>query len=230
MTGFFKKAVRFYTYPILRPAEQVLGACKSIAGTLKEAADNGDQSTQLSFKAVLDDREAAAKQLDEKFTRREAIGRRMGLFLLAVFLVVCLSGLYELIVSVMQNNLTDAKTGAINFLVGLSVCTGGAFWVRSFSAKKQLPSMGELLRQLIFLKRLLVVMLMIAIGVLIANVAFFRFGGVLLSLASISLILAYNFRYSLRIAQLRKMRPISAKKHYQEEGWFCFFNLEIAAL
>lgn len=228
MAGLIKKVVRFYTYPILRPLEQIGGAIKSTAETLKEVADNGDQSSQLSFKAVLDDREAAAKQLDEKFTRREAGGRRMGVFLLSVFLVVCLVGLYGLVVSIAHNNLIEAKNNAVNFLIGLFICAGGAIWGLSFSAERKLPSMDELLRQLVFIKRLLVVMLTIAIGVLIVNVAFLRFGGALLSLASISLILAYNFRYSLRIAQIRRMEPISAKKHYQEEGLFCFFNLEIS--
>jgi hypothetical protein len=228
MAGILRKIVRFYAYPIIRPAEIIGASVKAIGSSLKEASGNNvDQDDLLTFDEVRANREAVAELIEQRDLHRERAGRRMGLFILAVFAVVCVAALFNFVTAIAARDAQAAKEHAINFLIGLFICAGGAIWIQSFFAKRSLPSLDRLLVHFILIKRLLILMLTVSLGVFFVNLAFVRVMGVILSLAGICLIMSYLFRYSLRIEQLRSGRQLSARLFYQKTGWTNFFNMEL---
>ncbi|MDO8728649.1 MAG: hypothetical protein Q7K26_02010 [bacterium] len=227
MAGIFKKIVRFYAYPIIRPAEIIGASVKAIGSSLKEASGNNiDPDDLLTFDEVKANREAVADLVEQRDLQRERAGRRVGLFILGVFAIVCVVALFNFVVAIGARDAQSAKGHAINFLVGLFICAAGAIWIQSFFAKRSLPSLDALLVHLILIKRLLILMLTVSIAVFIVNLAFVRVMGVILSLAGMCLILSYLFRYSLRIEQLKSGSQLSASSFYRKTGWTNFFNME----
>lgn len=227
MAGILKKIVRFYAYPIVRPAEIIGASVKAIGTSLKEASGNNvDPDDLLTFDEVKANREAVSELIEQRDLQRERAGRRTGLFILGVFAVVCVVALFNFVVAISARDAQAAKGHAINFLIGLFICAGGSVWIKSFFAKRSLPSLGELLVHFILIKRLLILMLTVSLGVFFVNLAFMRIMGVILSLAGICLILSYLFRYSLRIEQLKSGHQLSARLFYQKTGWTNFFNME----
>lgn len=227
MASILRKIARFYAYPIIRPVEIIGDSIKGIGSSLKEASGHtADPENQLTFDEVRENREIVADLIEQRDKAREIAGRRVGLFVLAVFGIIGIVGLYGFITAIIARDIVSAKNHAINFFIGLFVCAGGFLWVKTFFAEKHLPSIEQLLIQFIRIKRILVLMLTISIGVLIVNAALGRIMGAILSIAVISLILSYIFRYSLRIEQLRKGHSVSAKEFFEKTGWKNFFNME----
>jgi hypothetical protein len=229
MASILRKVARFYAYPIVRPVEIIGDSIKGIGATLKDASGNVvDPENQLTFDEVKENREFVADLIEERDKQRELAGRRIGLFVLGVFGIICVVGLWGFVAAIIARDIPSAKSHAINFLVGLCVCLGGALWVKTFFAKRHLPSIEELQIQFIRIKRILVLMLTISIGVLIVNILLARLMGTVLSIAVISLIFSYVFRYSLRIEQLRTGHSISAKVFFEKAGWKIFFDMEFS--
>lgn len=228
MAGMFRKIGRFYGYALTKPLEQIYGSARSVANTLRDSAGNPvDKEEIIPFDEVLTHREEVSEYLEAREQQRQRTGRRTGLMFFVAFAILSLWGLFRLLHGAIKHDPIEAKNGASDFAIGALIALGSLLWIKSYSASRVLLPLKDLLRHFIILKRILIILFAATTGFLVVNLITLHFLAVIVSASVLTLILSWDFRFSLRIWQLKKGTAASPTEYFKEAGYFNLFDLEI---